>query len=274
MKDYIILTDSSTDLPLSYVSENNIPFVSLTYIIDDNEFKDDLGEKISVEQFYENMKTGTLPTTAQVNMLEYTEIFKAFLDRGQDLIYLGFSSGLSGSVGNAAAAAKELAEEYPQRKIAVVDTLCASLGEGLLVYTAVEMSKNGASFEEVVQFAENSKLKLNHWFTVDDLNHLLRGGRVSKLSAIFGTILNIKPVLNVNEEGKLIPRDKIRGRENSIKALADKYGKYADMSMEQTVFISHGNCKADAEKLKELLEKTYKNIKGFIINPTDRKSVV
>ncbi|HRU42090.1 MAG TPA: DegV family protein [Candidatus Diapherotrites archaeon] len=265
MMDTVLLIDSCTDLPRSYVDKNEIPFVSLVCNFKDQEYKDDFGKSISYRDFFDAVRNGEMPSTAQVNVYEYTEIFKKYAAEGKSVVYLGFSSALSGSLSSAYIARDTVMEEFKDADITIVDSKSASLGEGLLAYYANEMLKAGASKDEVVSWLETNKLKMNHWFTVDDLGHLKRGGRLSGTAAFLGTLLDIKPVLKVDDEGRLIPISKVKGRKKSIKTLFEMLQENIAAPEEQVIAISHGDCIEDAEYLKEMILKEY-NVKDVIIN--------
>jgi DegV family protein with EDD domain len=265
MNNYNILIDSCADLPMEYVRKNNIPFVSLTCNLKGGSFKDDFGQSMDYKSFYDDVRKGELPTTSQVNVYEFEEIFKKYASEGCSLIYISLSSALSGTYNSACIAREAVIEEHPNADITVIDSKSVSLGEGLLVYSAFEMMKSGASKEEVISWVENNKLKVNHWFTVNDLNHLKRGGRLSATSAVIGTLLDIKPILHINDEGKLIPTAKVKGRKKSIRTLAEKLKDKIVNSEGQTIFISHGDCLEDAELLKDLISEEIK-VKDFIIS--------
>ena len=265
MMDTVLLIDSCTDLPRSYVDKNEIPFVSLVCNFKDQEYKDDFGKSISYKEFFNTVRNGEMPSTAQVNVYEYTEIFKKYAAEGKSVVYLGFSSALSGSLSSAYIARDTVMEEFKDADITIVDSKSASLGEGLLAYYANEMLKAGASKDEVVSWLETNKLKMNHWFTVDDLGHLKRGGRLSGTAAFLGTLLDIKPVLKVDDEGRLIPISKVKGRKKSIKTLFEMLQENITAPEEQVIAISHGDCIEDAEYLKEMILKEY-NVKDVIIN--------
>ncbi len=262
---FVLVTDSSSDLPLSYVKVNNIPFISLSFIFNDVSTKDDLGETNDIKGFYKRMRDGEMPSTAQINVGDFNEFFTPFLEKELDILYIGFSSGLSGSFNSSKISSLELMKKYPLRKIVCIDSLCASLGEGLLVHLAVQKIKEGIDLEDLVNYLENTKQKICHWFTVDDLNHLFRGGRVSRASAVLGTLMSIKPILNVDENGKLVAREKIRGRKQALDALIEKIAKYAVNIAEQTVFISHGDCIEDAKYIEHIIRERFK-VKDIIIN--------
>ena len=263
--DTVLLIDSCTDLPRSYVDENKLPFVSLTCNFMGQERKDDFGKTLSYNEFYTAVRNGEMPSTSQVNVYDYTEIFKKLVGEGKSIIYLGFSSALSGSFNSAVMARDMVCEEIEDADITVIDSKSASLGEGLLAYYANEMLKSGATKDEVVSWLETNKLKLNHWFTVDDLGHLKRGGRLSGAAAFVGTLLDIKPILHVDDEGRLIPVSKIKGRKKSLKALFEMLQENIVSPEEQVIAISHGDCSEDAEYLKEMILKEYK-VKDVMIN--------
>ena len=265
MMDTVLLIDSCTDLPRSYVDKNEIPFVSLVCNFKDQEYKDDFGKSISYKEFFNAVRNGEMPSTAQVNVYEYTEIFKKYAAEGKSVVYLGFSSALSGSLSSAYIARDTVMEEFKDADITIVDSKSASLGEGLLAYYVNEMLKAGASKDEVVSWLETNKLKMNHWFTVDDLGHLKRGGRLSGTAAFLGTLLDIKPVLKVDDDGRLIPISKVKGRKKSIKTLFEMLQENITAPEEQVIAISHGDCIEDAEYLKEMILKEY-NVKDVIIN--------
>ncbi|MDW8802568.1 DegV family protein [Clostridium sp. A1-XYC3] len=260
----ILITDSCSDLPLEYIENNNIIYMSLTYEIKGQEFKDDFWKTTKSKEFYDKLREGELSKTSQVNSHRYYEEFKKHITQNNSIIYVGFSSALSGSTNSAAIAREQLLEEFKDADITVVDTKGASMGQGLLVYYANEMLKRGDSKEEVVNWLEENKLKLSHWFTVEDLNHLKRGGRISSTAAVVGTLLNIKPVLHVDNEGKLVPVEKVKGRKKSLKTLVDKLSEKIVNAEEQIIGISHGDCIEDAEHVRDLILEQYK-VKEFII---------
>lgn len=251
----VIVTDSCCDLPLEYVKENDIEVIPLSVKLEDKDIKDDLGISISYKEFYNSIREGKMPKTAQINAYTYEEAFKRLLKDYDNIIYIAFSSALSGGINSARLAKEEIDEAYGEDKVTIIDSLSASMGLGMLVYCAKELQKKGHSHIEISNWIEENKLKVNHWFTVDDLHHLERGGRVSKIAATFGTVLNIKPILHVNNEGKLLPVSKVKGRKKSIKELAKK--TKLNIVNKEVVFISHGDCLEEAEYLKkQLLEDT------------------
>ena len=258
MKDYIIVTDSSCDLTPNLAEETQIEVIPLHLTMEGKEYKNYLdGREIDSKSFYAKLREGITANTSAVNPDVFTEVFRKVIEDGNDVLYLGFSSGLSSTFHASTIAAEELMQEYPDSKIYCVDTLAASLGQGLLVFLAAEKKKAGASIEEVRDFVEQNKLHLCHWFTVDDLNHLKRGGRVSATTALFGTMLNIKPILHVDDEGHLINVGKVRGRKSSIESMLTHMKESATNPSEQTVFISHGDCEEDALTLKKMVEREF-----------------
>ncbi len=249
--DYVILTDSSCNLPETMIDELGLQIFPLTFTVDGEHFQSYLkGETTDLQQFYTMMRDGKVITTSLPNLGEAERLLRDNLDAGNDILYLGFSSGLSGTYEAIDLLMRNLAPEYPERKLLSVDTLAASGGEGLLVWHAAQQARDGATIEEVRDWVEDNKLHLAHWFTVDDLMFLYRGGRVSKTSAWAGTLLNIKPVMHVDDEGHLIPLEKVRGRKKSLDALVGHMAQTANEPVsEQMVFITHGDCLGDAEYL-------------------------
>ena len=266
MNDYVIITDSSCDLPASLAQELELTIVPLTVTIDGKSYVNYLdGSDISFSQCYALLRAEKEATTSAVNVDQFIQTMEPFLQEGKDVLYLGFSSGLSGTFNAGAVAASQLTEKYPQRKIFAVDTLCASLGQGMLVYLAVQKKREGQDIEQVRDYVEQNKLHLCHWFTVDDLHHLKRGGRISATSAFVGTVLGIKPVLHVDDNGRLIFMEKVRGRRSSIKRMAEKMEQTAIAPSQQTIFISHGDCVEDAEYLAQMVRDRM-GVKNVIIN--------
>ena len=256
MRDYVIFTDSACDIKPELLSQWGVPYRSLTFRFDGDE-KEYSNDDMSVVEFYDKMRAGGVAKTAAVNAEAFSKLFENALKEGKDVLYLGFSSGLSTTYNSARIASIELKEKYPEAKIVVVDTLAASAGEGLMVYLTVEQKKIGATIEEAEAFARNLVGRMGIWFTVDDLVYLKRGGRVSPTAAFVGNLLGIKPVLYMDNEGHLIPVSKIRGRRNAIIAMADKYTEKAVDKENGTVFISHGSCEADAQLLADILKERH-----------------
>ena len=253
MGSYKIITDSASDLPLSMMKELDIDWVSLKATIDDVDYNYD-GTDECAKKFYEMVRSGKNASTSAVNSASFAELMEKYLDQGTDILYIGFSSGLSSTYNSGVAAANELSEKYPDRKIYTVSSLCASLGQGLLVYLVAEKKKAGCSIDEARDFAESIKMNICHWFTVDDLFYLKRGGRVSAATAVVGSMLNIKPVLHVDDDGHLINMGKARGRKASIKELLVKMKELAVKPEEQTIFISHGDCFEEAKMLGDMVK--------------------
>lgn len=267
MRYYTIVTDSSCDLPASLAEKLGIRVVPLSVFVEGKQYYNYLdGRDISFEDFYQQMGEGKMVTTSAVNVEMFKTIMESELLTGHDVLYIGFSSGLSGTYNAGWMAAAELQEEYPNSTILTVDSLCASLGQGMLVYQAALQKAGGKSIEEVRDFCEETKLKVCHWFTVDDLHQLKRGGRISGATALIGTMLNIKPVLHVDNEGKLINMTKARGRNGAIQALVDQMEKAAIEPEKQTIFISHGNCYDEAKRLAELVHERFgcKSVINFV----------
>ena len=266
MSQYIIMTDSSCDLPAQLAAELELEVLPLSVLIDGKSYVNYLDERdISFADCYATLRAGKSATTSAVNVEAFVEAMERHLQAGEDILYLGFSSALSGTYNAGAVAAQQLAEKYPERKLYAVDTLSASMGQGLLVYLTVQQKRAGATIEEARDYAEAQKLHLCHWFTVDDLNHLHRGGRVSATSAVLGTVLNIKPVLHMDDEGRLIFMEKVRGRRNSIKRMLEKMRETAIEPEKQIVFMSHGDCIEDAEYLAGRIREEW-NVQDVVIN--------
>lgn len=258
MSNFTIITDSSCDLSAALAEELCLKVVPLSVFSDGKQYYNYLdGSDIGFEEFYERLAGGEMMTTSAINIDQIQSVMEEELKEGKDVLYLGFSSGLSGSYNAGFQAAKLLEAEYPDRKILTVDSLCASLGQGLFVYLCAMQKKEGKTIDEVKEYAEGIKMSICHWFTVDDLFHLKRGGRVSGVTAAVGSMLNIKPVMHVDNAGKLINVAKARGRNASIKALFDKLCETGIDVESQRIFISHGNCLGDAEKLAAMIKEKY-----------------
>ena len=266
MRDYVILTDSCCDLTAQLAGDLGVIVLPLTLLMDGREYRNYLdGREITPKDFYARIRSGSMPTTSAVNVGAFEEAMRPILTEGKDLIYLAFSSGLSTTYQSACIAAEGLRSEFPDAKIHVVDTLAASMGQGMLVYLCAQQKKAGKTVDEIRDYAEEMKLKICHWVTVDDLNHLKRGGRVSAATALFGTMLTIKPIIHVDNEGHLINVAKARGRKISLMTLADEMEKRAINPAEQTIFISHGDCEEDVNLLADELRKRF-GVKEVIIN--------
>ena len=266
MGEYVILTDSSADLTAELVAELGVEVIPLSFTMEDKTyFNYPDNRDIDPADFYARLRGGAMATTAAVNVADYTEAMEPILKEGKDVLVLAFSSGLSATCHSAQIAAGELMEQYPDRKVYVVDTLCASLGQGLLVWYAANLKKQSKTMEEVRDWTEEHKLNLCHWFTVDDLHFLKRGGRISAATAVLGTMLSIKPVMHVDNEGHLIKVGTARGRNASLKALVDHMEQTVLDLKGQSIFISHGDCLADAQKVADDIRARF-GVEDIVIN--------
>jgi len=251
MRDYVIFTDSSCDLPASLVKEWGIEELSLEVSIEG--IRTLLNHEIEPAKFYGYLRDKRPVKTAAANMEGFVNAFEKIVSEGKDILYIGFSTGLSATYVAGKNAAEEVMEKHPECKILTVDSLCAALGQGLLIKYAVDKKNTGATLEELAAYVEGLKLNLAHWFTVEDLFFLKRGGRVSAATAVMGTVLQIKPVMHVDNEGRLINMAKARGRDASIKAIFAKMKETAIDPEKQTVYICHGDCYDDAKKLADMV---------------------
>lgn len=266
MSKYVLLTDSSADLTAELYQQLDIALLPLSFLLDNQSYENLPDEStMKFKDFYAKLRGGANVKTSAVNVEAFKAAYRPYLEQGTDILYIGFSSGLSGTYSASHIAAEEMMEEFPARKIITVDSLCASLGQGMLVYYTAKKRLEGASLEEAAAYAENTKMRVCHWFTVDDLFFLKRGGRLSATTALLGSALGIKPVLHVDDEGHLINVSKVRGRKNSIQALAEKPAQTGIDIAKQTLFIVHGDCLEDAELLAKLLREKY-GVKEIIIN--------
>ncbi|MFA9397095.1 MAG: DegV family protein [Clostridiaceae bacterium] len=265
MKKFIIITDSCSDLPIEYINENKIPFVSLILSYDGKEYKDDFGQSLDYRTFYEDLKNGALPSTSQPNADSFSKVFKKYLEEYEEILYIGVSSGLSGTTNSANIAKQNIYEELKQDRIYIVDSLTASLGLGLLVKKSIDMQKQGKSLSEIKEYIEEEKFKLNTYLTVDDLKFLKNGGRISSTAAYIGIVLHIKPLLTLNKEGKILACLKVKGRKKTINKLVEIVKEKIINSEEQTIAICHGESLKDALKLKEALLKEV-NVREVLIN--------
>ena len=258
MSDFVILTDSSADLSEDMVRKLDVQVLPLGFLLDGRAYRNfPDNREMDPHLFYERLRGGELATTNAVNVAQYTEALEPLLQAGRDVLVLAFSSGLSTTYNSSRLAVEELSARYPDRKLYTVDTLCASLGQGLLVWYAARERDRGHSIEEVRDWVEDRKLNLCHQFTVDDLHFLKRGGRISGATAVVGSMLHIKPVLHVDDEGHLISIGKARGRQASLKALVDRMEETAIDSGSLTVFISHGDCLEDARTVAEMVKERF-----------------
>ncbi|GHU82714.1 hypothetical protein AGMMS50284_5040 [Clostridia bacterium] len=264
MSDYVIFSDSTTDLPPALIEELGIKVLPLTFLIDNKSYKNYPDNRdLPIEDFYTKIRAGIPSKTVQISPTDFEEAFEAVLKEGKDVLYIAFSSGLSGTYQSSEIAAKDLKDKYPNNKIIVVDSLAASMGEGLLVYFAVQQKQNGLTIDELEKWLYANRNHLAHWFTVDDLHHLKRGGRVSAAAAVFGSALNIKPLLHVDNEGHLIPVKKVRGRKQSLDGLAEKLFETVLPDC-KTFFISHGDSLADAKFVEKLIKTKIPDSKVYI----------
>ncbi len=259
MSDYLLITDSTSELSDEYCEQHNIYKLHLSCILNGEVYGKN--KKLDIKEFYDGIRNGTLPTTSQINPEEAKAEFLECLKEYKKLIYIAFTSGLSGTYQSGVIAANEIMEEQPDVKIQVIDSLCASMGEGLLVHKAVEKRDSGASFEETVAYIESIKMNIAHVVAVDDLFHLFRGGRVSRTSAIVGSMIGIKPMIHVNDEGKLINVGKVRGRKKSLLTLVDmmaeRIGSFNDKEKNSTIAISHSDCPEEAQFVAEAVKKKF-----------------
>ncbi|AAO36507.1 DegV family protein [Clostridium tetani] len=267
MRDFEIFTDSCSDLPIEYIKEKNIKFARLTCTYNDKTYFDDFGQNLSYKEFFDDLRKGVTPITSQPSVDEFYTNFKSIVNSGKDILYICVSTGLSGSENSATIAKNMMLEDYPNAKIYIVNVLTASLGQGIMVMKAVEMKEEGKSLEDIVSYVEEHKQRLNTFMTVDDLNHLKRGGRLSTAAAMIGTVFNIKPILSIDQDGRVISIDKTRGRKGSLKKLADLLLERIEEAEKQIIGISHGDCIEEVLKLKDaILSKI--NVKDVIINYT------
>lgn len=266
MYSYVISCCSIVDLTPERLKARDIVFAPFHYTMNGIEHIDDMGQSISSTDFYQAMVDGAEVSTSQVNVEEYTQYFKSFLDAGQDVLHLTLSSGLSGSFNSARIAVEGLREEYPERKIYVIDSLGASAGAGLLIDTIADHRDAGEDIDTVYAWVEDHKLELHHWFTASDLTWFVKGGRISKAAGWFGTALKICPVLNVDNLGRLIPRFKIRGKQKSLKELINQMEEHAEggLNYNGKCFISHSACPDEAKFVAEEVEKRFPNLNGQV----------
>ena len=256
MNEFVLFTDSACDIAPAILKDWNVECISLSLLFD-GEDKEISNYDITANDFYKRMRDGDTAKTSAINVEGFKTAFEPTLKSGKDVLYLGFSSGLSTTVNSARIAADELKEDYPNASVTVVDTLCASAGQGLLVYLAVKQRDEGKTLAEIAEYAEKTKVGMCHWFTVDDLVYLKRGGRISPTVAFVGGILGIKPVLHMDDEGHLISMSKARGRKNALKAIVDRFNELAVDKQNGTVFISHGDCIDDANELAGMLKDAF-----------------
>ncbi|MDO4292229.1 MAG: DegV family protein [Eubacteriales bacterium] len=267
MSEYVITCCSTADMSRQFMEDNKIPFAMFHYQLDGKEFEDDLYTSITPEAFYKKISDGAQPVTSQINVEGYISLFEPILKQGRDVLHLTLSSGISGSINSANIARAQLLEDYPDRRIAVVDSLAASSGYGLLVTQALENQRAGMSLEENVSWLEANRNKLHHWFFSTDLTSYIRGGRVSKTAGFVGRVLNICPLLNVNSEGKLIPRSKIRGKKQVIAEIVKRMEEHARDGHDYSgkCYISQSACLEDAKQVARLVEEKFPGLDGKVL---------
>lgn len=267
MENYVLSCCSTADLSATHMQARNLSYVCFHYQLDGVEYIDDLGQTMSFDQFYAAMENGADTKTAQVNVDEYMEYFKAFLEQGKDVLHVALSSGISGSYNSACIAAQELREQYPDRKLYVVDSLNASSGFGLLMDRLADLRDQGMGIDELYAWVEENKKYCQAWFFSTDLTFFVKGGRVSKVSGWFGTALKICPLLRIDAEGKLIPRKKIRGKQAVIEKIVDTMQELAEggLNYNGKAYISHSACYEDAEKVAELIEVRFAALNGRVL---------
>ncbi len=267
---YQILTDSCCDLPYTLLDEIKVDFISMYVEVNGTEMADDLGRNFKIDEFYQKIKDGAMPTTSQVNVGRYVEFFRSYAEKKIPILYICFSSGLSGSYHSAMQAVEILKEDLPEAEVLVVDSLAASGGEGLMVYEAAQKQQAGMSLQELYEWLEENKLTYHHWVTVDDLHHLQRGGRISKTSAAIGGLMNIKPIITVDVAGKLQNVEKIRGRKKALQLVADKISEATTDPANQTIFITTSADQVGAEEVKRHLEENIqpKEVRIFPLGTT------
>ena len=267
MRDYIIVTDATSDIPNEMANELNVKVVPMSFSLGEknyNHYPD--YRELDIKTFYDKQRAGQTSLTTQINVAVYLDFFEEIIKSDKDVLYISFSSALSSTYQSSVLAAKELNEKYPDFKIITIDSKAATLGETLLVKLAAQKKSDGMNIEDLSKWVAENHLKVCHYFTVDDLNHLKRGGRMTAMTAFIGTALDIKPILHVNDEGKLIPLDKVRGRKKALKVLFNYLAELSENLEEQTVFIGHGDCIEDARYLESLIKEAYK-VKEVIIHP-------
>ena len=267
MEEFILSCCSTADLTKEHFAKRNINYVCFHYFLDEKQYADDLGQSMSPADFYEAMANGAETRTSQVNVAEYEEYFEQFLQEGRDILHLTLSSGISGAHNSAMVAKNMLEEKYPDRKIYIVDSLAASSGYGLLMDRLADLRDMGKSIDEVYQWAEENKRKVHHWFFSTDLTFFIKGGRVTKTAGFVGTMLNICPLLHVDKEGKLIPKQKVRTKKKVIEAIVKKMEEFAENGMDYNgkCYISHSACREDADAVAKLIEERFPKLDGNVL---------
>ena len=267
MHDYIISCCSTMDLTAEHMKKRDIRYVCFQYELGGKAYKDDLGVTMPLAKFYEAMEEGQDTKTSQVSMSQYLDYFDELLREGKDVLHIAFSSGLSGSYNTALVAGQQIKEKYPDRKLIILDSLAASSGYGLLMDKVADLRDEGMDIDTLARWVEDNKLRVNHWFFSTTLKYYIRGGRVSRTAGFFGGILGICPLLTVDKEGHLIPKEKIRTKKKVIQETCDKMLELADdgANYADKCYISHSHCAEDAEALKELVEKTFPALSGKVL---------
>ncbi|MGM9662502.1 MAG: DegV family protein [Oscillospiraceae bacterium] len=266
MSDYILSCCSTADLDKAHLERRGISYVCFHYYLDDKEYPDDLGQTVSFPAFYQAMRDGADTHTSMVSTGEYISYFTPFLQAGKDILHVTLSGGLSGSVNGARSAAEVLREQFPERKVLVVDSLGASSGYGLLMETLADLRDGGMGLEELYDWAEHNKLRLNHWFFSTDLSFYVKGGRISKTAGVFGGLLGICPLLNMDGQGHLVPREKIRSKKKVIQEIVNRMEQYADggLDYDGKCYISQSDCYEDAREVADLVEARFKKLNGKV----------
>jgi len=267
MQPYVLTCCSTADLPKDYFEQRNIPYVCFHFTMDGVEYPDDLGQSMPFDEFYARIDAGAMPTTSLVNTAQFLAFFEPFLKDGKDILHLSFSSGLSGTYASAILAQDELKERYPERTIRIIDSLAASSGYGLMLDKLADMRDAGASLEGAASWIEENKLRLHHWFFSTDLTHYKRGGRISPAAAAIGSLLNIYPLMNMDETGHLTPRFKINGKKRVIREIVKQMELHAEhgLDYDQKCFLSNSACMEDAKTVAALVEQTFPKLNGEVM---------
>lgn len=263
MREFVITVNSTVDLPKEWLEERHVPVMPLKYTIDGETYPDMDG--LSAKEFFQKLREGHMSVTSQINPDEAREMLEPIVKEGKDILHLAFSSGLSGTYNSMRIAAEELSEEYPDAKIVVIDTLCACMGEGLLLYKALQLKEQGKTLDEIAAWVEENKLHICHNVTVDDLNHLHRGGRISKTAAVLGTLVQVKPIIHMDNEGKLQVIGKERGRRKSLNKIVDMAVEQAQGWENDLVMITHGDCLEDAQYVEKRVKEKM-GVQNVLIN--------
>ncbi|MBP5254340.1 MAG: DegV family protein [Lachnospiraceae bacterium] len=267
MSDYVLSCCSTADLSKAHFEERDIHYVCFHYFLDGTEYPDDLGQSIPFPEFYKKMAGGAMTKTSQVNISEYMNYFTPFLEQGKDILHLTLSSGISGTYASAVSAASIARERFPERKIYIVDSLGASSGFGLMMDTLADLRDQGMDIDTLHCWIQDNRLRLNHWFFSTDLTYYVRGGRISKIEGLFGGLLGICPLLNMDQLGRLVPREKIRTRKRVIRTIVDRMEQYADkgLAYDGKCFISHSACYEDARAVADLVEARFPHLNGKVL---------